>query len=448
MSPNGPKASSAGRRVVITGVGLVSPLGHTPQALWAALAAGQSGVGPVPHLALDAYRTRIGGAVRDFQPRHFIADAKSLKLMTRPVRLGVAAVELAVRDAGLVQPQPGSPPLGLDPGRIGCYVGSPGHAGDRDELLPALDLSYPANGHGGALDLRTFGSEGIPTINPLWLLKSLANLVLYFVSLKLGAQGPNANICMSGAGGSMAIGEAFRAIRHNKADIAVAGGYESLLDEERLESFETSGLLYLGDAAAESASRPFDRDRAGFVAAEGGAFLVLEEEGHARARGARIYGEIRGYGSASTGLPGRPNESPEGFAGAMEAALADARLDPWDVGAIFAQGLATDRSDRAEARALKQLLTARAAYTPVTAVKSMTGNLLAGSGPLEAIAALGSLGSAQPSPIPAILNCEHPDPELGLDYVRGQARASAVRTILTNAGGLGGTVASLVLTQA
>lgn len=447
MSPNASTPSSAGRRVVITGVGLVSPLGHTAQALWAALAAGQSGVGPVPHLALDAYRTRIGGAVRDFQPRQFIADAKALKLMTRPVRLGVAAVELAVRDAGLVQPQAGSPPLGVDPGRIGCYVGSPGHAGDRDELLPALDLSYPANGHGGKLDLRTFGSEGIPTINPLWLLKSLANLVLYFVSLKLGAQGPNANICMSGAGGSMAIGEAFRAIRTNKADLALAGGYESLLDEERLESFETSGLLYLGEAEAESASRPFDRDRAGFVAAEGGAFLVLEEEGHARARGARIYGEIRGYGSASTGLPGRPNESPEGFAGAMEAALADARLDPWDVGAIYAQGLATDRSDRAEARALKQLLTARAAYTPVTAVKSMTGNLLAGSGPLEAIAALGALATAQPSPIPPILNCEHPDPDLGLDYVRGQARAAAVRTILTNAGGLGGTVASLVLTQ-
>lgn len=434
--------------MVITGVGLVSPLGHTPEALWAALAAGQSGIGPVPHLALDAYRTRVGGAVRDFQPRQFIADAKALKLMTRPVRLGVAAVELAVRDAGLVPAQAGSPPEGMDPARIGCYVGSPGHAGDRDELLPALDLSYPANGHGGGLDLQAFGASGIATINPLWLLKSLANLVLYFVSLKLGAQGSNANICMSGAGGSMAIGEAFRAIRHDKADVAVAGGYESLLDEERLESFEPSGLLYLGDGPAEAASRPFDRERAGFVAAEGGAFLVLEEAGHARRRGAKVYGEVRGYGSASTGLPGRPNESPEAFVGAMEAALTDARLDPWDVGAIFAQGLATDRSDRAEARALKQLLTARAAYTPVTAVKSMTGNLLAGSGPLEAIAALGSLAPARPSPIPAILNCEHPDPELGLDYVRGQARAAAVRTILTNAGGLGGTVASLVLTQA
>lgn len=425
----------APRTVVITGVGVVSPLGNTPQALWTALREGRSGVGEVPHLALDAYRTRVGGAVRDFQPRDYIRDPKSLKLMTRPVRLGVAALELAVRDAGL-----GEGVGDLDPARIGCFVGSPGHAGDRDELLRGLDLAYGEAG----LDLGIFGAEGIPTINPLWLLKSLANLVLYFVSMRLGAQGPNANICMSGAGGSMAVGEAFRAIRHGRAELAVAGGYESLLDEERLESFEPSGLLYLGDGPAAAASRPFDRDRAGFVAAEGGAFLVLEESEHARARGAKIYGAIRGYGNASSGLPGRPNDSAEAFAGAMEAALADARLDAWDIEAVFAEGLATEDSDRAEAQALKQVLTARSAYTPITAVKSMTGNLLAGSGPLELIAALGSL-PPEDAAIPPILNCEHPNPDLGLNYVRGGARSGSFRHILANASGLGGTVASLVV---
>src|SRR6185312_2079490 len=262
--PNGEAAPR--RAVAITGVGLVSPLGQSTEQLWQSLRAGVSGIGDVPHLPLDAYRTRIGGAVRNFQPRQYISDPKSLKLMTRPVRLGVAAVELAARDAGLENS------AALDPARIACFVGSPGHAGDRDELLRGLDLSYTDQG----LDLGKFGAEGIATINPLWLLKSLANLVLYFVSLKLGAQGPNANICMSGAGGSMALGEAFHAIRYGRADVAVAGGYESLLDEERLESFEPSGLLYLGNGAAQAASRPFDRDRAGFVAAEGGAFLVLE----------------------------------------------------------------------------------------------------------------------------------------------------------------------------
>ncbi len=436
------------REVVITGVGLVSPLGNSAPELWQALREGRNGLGDIPHLQLASYRTRVGGTVRDFQPRKFIADPKSLKLMTRPVRLGVAAVELATLDAGLVEAGKPTPALtALDPARIACFVGSPGHAGDRDELLPALDRSTPNNGHRPIpLDLAAFGAEGIATINPLWLLKSLANLVLYFVSLRLGAQGPNANICMSGAGGAMAVGEAFRAIRHGRADIAVAGGYESLLDEERLESFEPSGLLYLGDSTA--GSRPFDRDRAGFVAAEGGAFLVLEAAEHARRRGAKIYGVLRGYGTAASGLGGRPNESPEAFTGAMEAALADARLDAWDLEAIFAQGLGTDRSDRAEAQALMQLLTARAAYTPIAAVKSMTGNLLAGSGPLELIAALGSLHPPAGAPdtvIPPILNCDHPDPDLGLDYVRGQARPGEFRRILVNAAGIGGNVASLIV---
>jgi 3-oxoacyl-[acyl-carrier-protein] synthase II len=441
MNRNGqPATAPGGRTVVITGVGLVSPLGNAAPALWEGLRAGRSGIGPVPHLALDAYRTRVGGAVRDFQPRQYIADAKSLKLMTRPVRLGVAAMELAVRDSGLAD---AAALAQIDPARIGCFVGSPGHAGDRDELLPALDLAY----NDGGLDLGIFGADGIPTINPLWLLKSLANLVLYFVSLRLGAQGPNANICMSGAGGAIAIGEALHAVRHDRADIAVAGGYESLLDEERLESFEPSGLLYLGNGAPEAASRPFDRGRAGFVAAEGGAFVVLEEAEHARRRGARIYATVRGYGNASSGLPGRPNDSAEAFAGAMEAALADARLDAWDIEAVFAQGLATAESDHAEAQALKQLLTARSAYTPITAVKSMTGNLLAGSGPLELIAALGALEGRQAA-MPPILNCEHPDPDLGLDYVRGAARPGAVGRILINASGLGGTVASLLVERA
>lgn len=427
-----------GRRVVITGVGVISPLGNSLPEVWAALRAGRSGVGSVPHMALDAYRTHVGGAVRDFQPRQYIKDAKSLKLMTRPVRLGVAAIELAVRDAGLDETR-----AGLPPERVGSFVGSPGHAGDRDELLPALDLSYGSSG----LDLKRFGAEGIPIINPLWLLKSLANLVLYFVSMRLGAQGVNANICMSGAGGSMAVGEAFHAIRAGRADLALAGGYESLLDEERLESFEPCGQLYVGDGAGPGASRPFDRDRAGFVPAEGAAFVALEELAHARARGARIYGELCGYGAASSGLAERPNDSPEAFLGAMEAALADAGLDAGAVGAIFAHGMATATGDRAEAEAMARLLGARKGSTPVTAVKSLTGNLLAGSGPLELAAALGALGGD--AFVPAILNCDHPDPDLGLDLVRGQARGEArsgpFRHLLLNSSGMGGTTASLVV---
>lgn len=423
------------RRVVVTGVGQVSPLGITVQELWDGLRAGRSGVGDIPHLGQAAFKTRLGGVVRDFNARKLIADPKSLKLMTRPVRLGMAAMELAVKDAALALD-------GIDPFRIGCFVGSPGHAGDRDELLPAVEISALPD---GGLDLHAFGGPGIESINPLWLLKSLANIGLYFCSLKLGAQGANGNICMSGAGGVMALGEAFQSIRSGRADLAIAGGYESLLEEERLESFEPSGLLYLGDGVAAAASRPFDRRRAGFVPSEGGAFLMLEERGFALARGAKIYGEVIGYGCANPGRAGRPNDTPEAFLGAMQAALTDARFDPWELDAVYAYGLATDRADRAEAEALKQLLTARSAYIPVTAVKSMTGNLLAGSGPLEVIAALGTLADGK---LPAILNCEEPDPDLGLDYVRGSVRDGNYQRILVNAGSLGGTIASIIVQRA
>jgi 3-oxoacyl-[acyl-carrier-protein] synthase II len=383
---------------------------------------------------LKPFRTRVGGAVRDFNPRQFISDPKALKLMTRSVRLGVSASELAVKDAGLDV-------ASLDPFRVACFVGSPGHAGDRDEVLPALSPAMQS----GELDLRVFG-ESIPSINPLWLLKSLANIVLYFVSLKLGAQGANANMCMSGAGGLMAIGEAFRTIRLGRADVAVAGGYESLLDDERLESFEPSGLLYLGNGDPPKASRPFDRKRRGFVPAEGGAFVVLEERERAIQRGANIYAEISGFGIANPGRPGRPSESSEAFLGSMQSALADGRCDAWELDAIFAYGLATEHSDRVEAEALKQLLTARAAYVPVTAVKSMTGNLVAGSGPLEVIAACGCLKQAMRG-VPPILNCEEPDPDLGLDYVRGGTRQRGVHRVLVNSCSLSGTAASLILQQ-
>ncbi|MGH9467678.1 MAG: beta-ketoacyl-[acyl-carrier-protein] synthase family protein [Terriglobales bacterium] len=434
MSPEVHPTTGASRRVAITGAGAVSPLGNSVDAIWSALRAGHSGVGTVPHMALDAYRTRVGGAVRDFQPRQYIRDPKTLKLMTRPVRLCVAALELAVQDASLDETR-----AGLAPERVASYVGSPGHAGDRDELLPALDLSYGSDG----LDLKRFGAEGIPIINPLWLLKSLANLGLYFVSMRLGAQGPNANICMSGAGGTMAVGQAFHAVRRGRADMALAGGYESLLDEERLESFEPTGLLYTGDGDGPGASRPFDRDRAGFVAAEGGAFVVLEERDHALARGARIYGEILGYGSASSGLHARPNDSADAYLASMQAALADAGLAASSLGAVFAHGMATKAGDHAEAEALARLLAPRPSAVPVTAIKSLTGNLLAGSGPLELVGALAALG--EDGFIPAILNCEHPDPDLGLDLVRGEARMGRFRHLLLNASGLGGNTASLVL---
>lgn len=401
--------------MVITGLGTISPLGWGAAELWRKLSEGQSGIGAVEHLSLEPFHSRVGGAVHGFQPRKHLSDPKSLKLMTRSVSLGVAAAEAAVADSGWT---PGAD----EPARVACFVGSPGHAGERDELLPALALAW----QNGQLDLGIYGAQGIAATNPLWLLKSLANIVLYFASLKLGARGPNANICMSGAGGVMAVGDASAEILAGRADLALAGGYESLLDEERLESFERSGLLCLETGTGADASRPFDRRRQGFVPGEGAGFMMLEERGHALRRGAKIYAEVLGYGQAG---PGREcqafqaHETPAAFTHAAESALADARLNAWQLDAIFAHALGTPHGDRAEAEALLRLLGARAAYIPITAVKSLTGNLAAASGPLEIIAAIGCL-APRLYPLPAIANLEDPDP-VGLDYVRGKPRPLA-----------------------
>ncbi len=403
---------------MVTGLGAISPLGWGAEEFWNSLTQGRSGIGATAHLDLAPFRSRVAGAVHGFQARKHLSDPKTLKLMTRSVSLGVAAAEAAIADSGW---KPGAD----DPARIGCFVGSPGHAGERDELLPALALAWRE----GRLDLGTYGEQGIAATNPLWLLKSLANIVLYFASLKLGSHGPNANICMSGAGGVMAVGEAAAEILAGRADLALAGGYESLLDDERLESFERSGLLCLEAGDGPAASRPFDRGRQGFVPGEGAGFLMLEERQHAQARGARIYTELLGYGQAAPGRecqPFRAHETPAAFAHAAAAALAEARLSAWQLDAIFAHGLGTPASDRAEAEALLQLLGARAAYIPITAVKSLTGNLAAASGPLEIIAAAGCF-APRSMPVPAIANLDDPDP-VGLDYVRRSPRPLAGAT--------------------
>ena len=450
--------------MVITGLGAISPLGWGAEELWNSLTAGRSGIGEVTHLDLAPFRSRVGGAVRGFQVRKHLSDPKSLKLMTRSVSLGVAAAEAAIADSGWTAGTD-------DPARVACFVGSPGHAGERDELLPALTLAWQQ----GRLDLGIYGEQGIASTNPLWLLKSLANIVLYFASLKLGSRGPNANICMSGAGGVMAVGDAAAEILAGRADLALAGGYESLLDEERLESFERSGLLCLEAGNGPEASRPFDRRRQGFVPGEGAGFVMLEEMQHARARGARIYAEVLGYAQAAPGRECRPfqaHETPAAFIHAASAALAEARLSAWQPDAIFAHALGTPAGDRAEAEALLQLLGARAAYIPITAVKSLTGNLAAASGPLEIIAAIGCL-SPRAMPLPAIANLDDPDPA-GLDYVRHEPRPlmaaevsaqlpalpassaaaapalarEAARRILINSASLTGVAACLVLGEA
>jgi 3-oxoacyl-[acyl-carrier-protein] synthase II len=416
------------RRVAITGVGIVSPFGSDPAAFWKAIAAGQSGVRLVDTVeGLEG--SVVGAPVTGFNARDHV-DGKSLRLMAPAVAFGVAAAQLAMTDSGL-------PADAVDPTRLGAFVGSRGHSSDRQDLLAAVRRASES----GEFRMDVYGSVGLPLVHPMWLLKGLANNVLYFVSLKFNAQGMNNNISMSGVGGTMAIGEAYQAVQRGYLDAAVAGGYDSSLDLDRVEMFRASSLVSThGDPAG--ASRPFDARRDGFVPAEGAGFFVLEPLDAAVKRGARIYGEVKGYGAATAPLSkGHLGPSAAGYALALSAAMQDAGGVTPD--AVFAHGLATRESDAEETRALKQVFGPKAGAIPAPALKSIFGNTFAGSGVLEATAALFALRDGL---LPPTLNLTTADPACDLDYVPGsEARPARLRAVALNNVNLGGAHAALVL---
>jgi 3-oxoacyl-(acyl-carrier-protein) synthase len=416
------------RRVVVTGIGLVTPFGCSLEGFWSALKMGQSAGRLIA--GIDGTMKDVAGApVCGFVARDHV-DAKSQRLMAPAVAFGVAAAQLAVADSGLALPS-------IDPVRLGGFVGSRGHSSDRQDLLPAVERATDS----GGFSLKTFGTEGLPLVHPMWLLKGLANNVLYFLSLKFNAQGMNNNISMGGVAATMAIGEAFQTIRRGYIDVAIAGGYDSALDLDRIEMFDSSGLVTMETDAAR-ASRPFDRRRDGFLPSEGAAFLILETREAALDRGANLYGEVLGYGAYGGGPAGLQPQA-RGFAGALAAALGDAGEIPVD--AVFAHGLATLSSDEEETEALKRVLGDRARTTPVPALKSMLGNSFAASGAIEAAAALLAL---RDQVVPPTINLSDPAPSCDLDYVSGNvARAVRLRAVALNNANLMGAHAALVLGQ-
>jgi 3-oxoacyl-[acyl-carrier-protein] synthase II len=418
------------RRVVVTGIGLVTPFGCDVNGFWSALRAGQSAGRTIAGVE-GADREVCGAPVCGFNVREHV-DPKSLRLMAPAVAFGVAAAQMAAADSSLTFES-------IEPVRLGAFVGSRGHSSDRQDLMPAVQRAAT----NGDFSLAKFGTEGLPLVHPMWLLKGLANNVLYFVSLRFNAQGMNNNISMGGVAGTMAIGEAFHAIQRGYVDVALAGGYDSGLDLDRIEMFASSRLVTKSTDAAH-ASRPFDRRRDGFLPGEGAGFLVLETIESARARGARVYGEVLGYGSAGPAASKALGPQARGFAGALRAALADAGgLGP---DAVFTHGLATRESDVEETRALKTVFGPRAQSTPAPALKSMLGNSFAASGAIEAAAALLALGAGA---LPPTINRTDADSDCDLDYVAGAtAREMALRAVALNNANLAGAHAALVLGRA
>ena len=415
------------RRVVVTGLGVVTPFGCDVESLRQALRAGRS-AGQLM-TGIEGTTGAVSGApVPGFTARDHV-DPKSLRLMAPAVAFGVAAAQLAAADSGLAFDA-------LDPVRLGGFVGSRGHSSDRQDLLPAVRRATDA----GVFRMDIFGAEGLPLVHPMWLLKGLANNVLYFVSLKYNAQGMNNNISMGGVAGTMAIGEAFHTIQRGHVDVAIAGGYDSALDLDRLEMFASSTLVTKSTDPAR-ASRPFDRRRDGFLPAEGAGFLILESRESAQGRGAKIYGEVLGYGSAGPASSIRSlGPSAGGFSRALSEALADAGGVTPD--AVFTHGLATPASDLEETQALKTVFGARAQSIPAPALKSMLGNTFAASGAIEAAAALLAM---QDGAAPPTINLTEPDEACDLDYVAGSsARPMSLRTVALNNANLAGAHAALV----
>lgn len=408
----------AARRVVITGAGTINPLGHDVASTWQALLAGQSGIGPITLFDAADYTTRIAGEVKAFDPVDRFGR-KEARRMARQTQLALAAAEEALTTAGLKDG-------GVARDRAGVIVGS--GMGALDPIQEAAD---------------TIAARGPGRVSPFFVPMMLADTPAALVSITYGLAGPNLAVYTACATGNNALGEAAAAIRRGAADVMVAGGTEACILPLALAGFGVMGAISTRNDEPQRASRPFDAGRDGFVVSEGAALLVLEERDHALARGATVYGEFLGYGSSADAFHiTMPAEDGEGALRSMRAALLDAGLTTAGIDYINAHGTSTPLNDRAETAAIKRLFGERAHAVPVSSTKSMTGHMLGAGGALEAIASLMALRDGQ---LPPTINYEQPDPDCDLDYVPNVARPAAIRVAMSNAFGLGGHNATIIL---
>ena len=407
------------RRVVITGMGVLSPLGNTVEAMWERALAGESGIRRLSLIDPEGYPCQVGGEVRDFDPTEYM-DRKDARRMARFSQFAVAAAKQAVAQAAL--------DLGHeDRTRIGMVCGSGGGG------IPETDAAA-----------RTMLDRGGMRVDPLYVAKMLPNMAAGNVTIQLGLLGYTNTVTTACAAATQAIGDATELIRRGTADVMVAGGAEAGISELGLAAFcAMRALTTSHNDTPESASRPFDRDRDGFAPAEGSGMLVLEEYEHARARGAEPLAEVIGYGvSADARYLVAPPEDGEGAARAMRAALEDARIPAAEIDYVSAHATATEIGDIAETRALRSVFGEHAYEVPVTAFKSQIGHLLGAAGGVETVAAVQTLRSGRIAPT---INLDNPDPECDLDYVPTQSRTAEVRTLMKNSFGFGGQNAVLIL---
>jgi len=415
-------ANGTRRRVVVTGLGLVTPLGTGIDANWESLVAGRSGVGPITRFDASQLPARVAGEVRGFESERFI-ERKDLKKMDIFIQYAVGAAQLAVEDAGLAVPL-------VEPERVGVIVGV-GIGG-----ISSVEDAY--------LNLQSHGAR---RVSPFLIPRIIPNMASGQIAIRVGARGPNYATTSACASGAHAIGEALVLIRDGRQDVVLAGGAEAPVCLLAVGGFSSMRALAtnFNDEPAR-ASRPFDARRDGFVIAEGAGVLVLEELEHARGRGVRIYAEVVGYGATCDAYH-MTQPAPEGVGAAdcMARALDDAGLSPADIGYINAHGTGTPFNDEAETLAVKRVFGEYAARVPVSSTKSMTGHLLGAAGTIEAAYTVLALAHGV---LPPTINLDEPGPGCDLDYVPHTARRVQIDAALSNSFGFGGTNVVLAFRRA
>jgi len=404
--------------VVVTGIGLVTPCGIGTDNVWNNILSGKSGIGPITRFDVDRFDTKFAGEVKDFNPEDYV-QPKEVKKMDLFIHYALAAAQIAVKDAGL--------DIGKeDSERVGVVVGT-GLGG-----LPTIEKYH-----------SVLLERGPGRITPFFIPMLIANEAPGHIAIQHGIKGPNLCIVTACATGAHSIGEACRIIQYGDADAMVAGGSEANLTPLTVGGFNAMKALSTRNSDPLKASRPFERDRDGFVVAEGSGIVVLEELEHAKKRGAKIYAEMSGYGYNGDAYHiTAPCPDGDGFIRCIRMALKDAQLSPDDVDYINAHGTSTKLNDYVETLAIKEVFKEKAYKTPISSTKSMTGHLLGAAGAIEAIF---SVLSIRDQVCPPTINYENPDPECDLDYVPNTARNRAINVVMSNAFGFGGTNSTLVL---
>jgi 3-oxoacyl-[acyl-carrier-protein] synthase II len=405
------------RQVVVTGLGVVTSIGHDVDSFWASLLAGKSGVARVTHFDSTGYACQIGAEVRDWDPALHM-DPKEVRRNDRYTHFGFVAAAQAVKDSGVDFARE-------DGDRCGVIIGS---------------------GIGGMQtyenQLKVLFERGPRKVSPFTIPALIVNMCSGLVAIEYGARGPNFGVVSACASGAHALGEAALSIQRGEADVMIAGGSEATITPFAYASFCAMKAMSTFNSAPQKASRPFDRLRDGFVMGEGAGILVLESLEHARARGARVYCELAGYAASCDAFHiTQPDPEGKGLSLAMRRALEAAGVEPSQVDYINAHGTATPYNDRYETLAIKKVFGEHARKLAISSTKSMTGHLLGAAGGIESVACVKTIETGQIAPT---INLEQPDPDCDLDYVPNAARKAVVRTVLTNNLGFGGQNASAV----